>query len=146
MKETTGNLWDYYNLEDYVVCITTNGDVTIRGFAVMGKGSALDAKVKVPGLEVDLGRHLTKNGNTPTYLDDYRILTFPTKKHWRDNSDPKLIRKSAMVLKVLADKNPGLNFVLPRPGCGCGNLKWEDVKKLLVDLPDNVTVISYKGE
>lgn len=38
MNETTGNIWDH--LGTAIICITTNGHLTKKGEAVLGRGCA----------------------------------------------------------------------------------------------------------
>ena len=66
------------------VCITTNGDVTSSGRAVMGRGCALEAKQRFPYLDLVLGQHLQHNGNTAAILLHNKkrglyIISFPVK-------------------------------------------------------------------
>mgnify|MGYP001580901715 CR=1 FL=1 len=61
-------------------------------------------------------------------------------------ADLELIKESASQLAVVAGAYSNKTFVLPRPGCGNGGLKWEDVKPVIEPiLPDNVHVITLKG-
>ncbi len=142
-----GNLWTYRSDENPVICITTNGFVKNNGEAVMGRGCALEASRKFPSLPRLLGLHLKENGNTVAEFllrapDPVTVITFPVKHIWSEAADPKLIAKSAAELGKLARLRPNKIFLLPRPGCGNGQLKWEDVKPLLAGLPDNVLVIT----
>lgn len=54
---------------------------------------------------------------------------------WAAMADPELIAKSAKRLRLLVDEYHPLSadpvVAVPRPGCGAGGLKWEDVKPLL---------------
>lgn len=149
MKEIKGDLWEFYGKEGFAILITTNGFVRKDGKAVMGRGCAREAISKV-GADFPemLGKAIKDHGNVllrPYGSDDTyrecRVLTFPVKHHWREKADLKLIRKSTLALEKLAKNSPDYVFVLPRPGCGNGQLRWRDVKPLLVDLPDNVLVI-----
>lgn len=144
MKEIQGELWDYYGKPDHVVCITTNGTVKANGEAVMGRGCAAEAKERFKGIARELGGLIQSYGNNVMELRKREgpLLSFPVKHNWWEEADLKLIERSAGKLWVHADDSPEVNFILPRPGCGNGGLKWEDVKPVIEFLPDNVLVIS----
>lgn len=147
MKEIAGDLWtfqypDTYP-ESYIRCITTNGFVKNNGDAVMGRGCALQACQKYPGLAARLGVEIKKKGNVLIWLTT-GLITFPVKHNWWEKADLELIKKSAEALDKEANNLRQKWFVLPRPGCGNGSLNWEEVKPLLVDLPDNVLVIDFE--
>lgn len=144
MKEIIGNLWDYRFHKNVVLCITTNGFVKKKtNEAVLGAGCALEATKLYPGINKILGELILKNGNVVQFITD-NLLVFPVKYNWWENADIDLIIKSAKALKAISDNNKETIYLLPRPGCGCGNLKWEDVKENIVNiLPDNVAVITY---
>lgn len=145
MIEVTGNLWTYEPAD--ARCITTNGDVRKDGRAVMGRGCAYEAKERYPDIQMDLGRCLTRAGNHVHELikiDNWVLLTFPVKHHWNDQADLDLICRSALELMRYLDHDEiGLKHVLlPRPGCGNGRLRWEDVRTVLYPiLDDRVYVI-----
>lgn len=145
MREIVGDLWDFYGKSGFIVCITTNGFVKKNGEAVMGRGCAKEAKLRFPGIARLLGESIKKGGNHITPLR-VGLLSFPVKKGWWEDADLELIKRSAYELKNLAVVDSITRFILPRPGCGNGNLKWEEVKPLLVDLPDNVWVIRKEEE
>lgn len=140
MKEVRGDLWE---LPGDIRCITTNGFVKQNGSAVMGRGCAKEAAQRFPSLPRELGKRLTISGNTIHDFPEIGILTFPVKHNWWEEADPKLIRRSADGLRSIALRRPDLTFLLPRPGCGNGKLKWEDVKPLLLELPDNVHIVTW---
>lgn len=151
MKEIKGNLWDFVDTPRHTICVTTNGDVKKTGEAVMGKGVAKQAAVRYPELPKILGQYIASEGeqgnrvwHAPTSGQaDHFLLIFPTKHHWRESSDLNLIKHSATQLAFHAHRNPLVTYVLPRPGCGAGELKWEEVKAVIAPiLPDNVVVIN----
>lgn len=93
--EREGDLWEIAETEDAAVAITTNGSMKHGDHAVMGRGCALEAAERYPGIQLRLGSFL----------------------------------------------------ILPRPGCGNGRLRWEDVRKILEPiLDDRFTVVRWKGE
>lgn len=139
MQEIKGELWDFFGKPNKIICITTNGFVKKNGEAVMGRGCAAEAKLRIPQIAAMLGYHLTKHGNLPYRVPAAPILTFPVKHNWWEEADLKLIRDSA---KFLASCDHSLTYILPRPGCGNGRLTWEQVKPVIEFLPDNVWVIS----
>lgn len=149
MKEVFGDVWKY---PADIICIPTNGDVDRFGSNVMGKGIALEAKKRSPGIEKTIGWLLkVEEGNFLFQIGDpnspgQHYCTFPTKNHWKSRSSLELIRHSARELRDFAKMYPDKIFVLPRPGCGNGQLDWKDVKPLLLDLPDNVHVITNEKE
>src|SRR4051812_4896643 len=138
MLEVEGDLWTYSDFS--IRCITTNGFVKKNGEAVMGRGCAKEAAVKLPGLPAWLGRNIQAYGNhfdavTIPLKDqgrNYWILGFfPVKHHWREKADLDLIKRSAEELVECSDEHNWSKVLLPRPGCGNGQLEWATVKELI---------------
>lgn len=141
MKEAFGNIWDHWNADG--ICITTNGVVKDNGELVMGKGIALEARLRYPFLPSKLGALVRELGNRvhPIFTDNYSIFSFPTKHHYKDPSDIFLIKQSAIQLvKLVTDL--GLKKVyLPRPGCKNGGLEWNVVKEVLAPILDDRFIV-----
>lgn len=139
----------------------------------MGRGCAAQALKRWPGIDIDLGTGIEKYGNVPCFLADEKyteIWSFPVKpvvhymenrnevvKHmrhkfkygdrvpgWAAVADPDIIRRSALKLREEADKSSWEKIILPRPGCGAGELDWNKVGPLLRDiLDDRFYTITY---
>lgn len=142
MLEAKGNLW---NFKADAYCITTNGIIKRDGRAVMGAGIALEALNRFPGIDERLGEYLNSEGNH-VYILNYSpfVVSFPTKHDWRKPSSFSLIKQSAWELASLATDYNWSSVVLPRPGCGLGQLDWNDVRPMLKDyLDDRFTVITF---
>jgi hypothetical protein len=131
------------------VCVTTNGETDSWGCAIMGAGTAAQAAERFPDLPRKLGEKLRAHGNHLYYFPEYRLITFPTKRAWRERSDPALIRASAERLMSLLDKKDERGgalvsmVYLPMPGCGAGGLKWEAVRPLLSQVIDQRVVVVH---
>lgn len=111
----------------------------------MGKGVALQAKIRLPSLPAQLGKRIKTVGNCVHVFDLWHICSFPTKHQWFEDSDIKLIEKSCIQLRDALDVFKNYNITelgigpfeeikrvfLPPPGCGNGNLKWNDVSPVL---------------
>ena len=140
MIEVVGNLWTY---PADVRVITTNGTVKRNGECVMGRGCALEAKQHCSSwnLPKHLGDLITTKGNHVHFLysegqqDMIDVYSFPVKYEWMQRADPKLIERSARELVRVNDTSSVI--VLPRPGCGNGGLRWEDVKLILEPILDD---------
>jgi hypothetical protein len=169
MQELEKDLFESM-LDDDVdaICITTNGNYTGQGMAVMGAGCAREAKERYPKLPVNLGKYLKLMGsNIPyiigavdakgKYLDikaedivnrNFKclILSFPTKNHFKENSSLELIEQSCKLLVEMANKHNLKKIMIPRPGSGLGRLDWQEVKSKISNLLDDRFVIVSKGE
>ncbi len=126
------------------ICVTTNGDIRKDGRAVMGAGIAREVRDRFPGVDKILAQKLQSRGNRVSYLCDVpefgikaRLLSFPTKNHWQDDSSLELIESSAKELAAqfrraaeyylqVGERSPIV--ILPRPGCSNGRLDWKLVK------------------
>ena len=145
MKELRGNLWDY--VDDGYIVITTNGAVNRKGECVMGRGTALQAKNRYPGVALELGNLIKKNGNHARLLCTpklkYGLIAFPVKHHWQEPADPELISRSAweLVNLIMDACNTWNPTYMCRPGCGNGGLTWDNVKPLLGMLDDRFTIV-----
>lgn len=117
----------------------------------MGKGVALEAVERFPGLRRTLGAKVLQQGNIPVLCPAERIISFPTKHHWKDPSDLSLIRASTETLKLcwpivrdfstMAGVQP-LPICLPKVGCGNGGLDWNtQVLPLLSGLLDENYIV-----
>ena len=149
---------DIFNLpknRNEAVCVTTNGVVKKNGCAVMGAGIAKQANMSFNGLTQDLGGLLLQYGNrvydmgfrkdnvTGNWI---RIITFPTKHHWREKSDLELIKTSAEQLIDICNGRGITTCYLPCPGCTNGGLNWERQVKPLLDsiLDDRFVIADYQ--
>ena len=145
MIEIQGDLWEWRAHLKCGVIITTNGMVKASGKLVMGRGIALEAKKRFPGLDRLLGRFVLLNGNKPFRFlyQEAQLMTFPTKYLWREVSNKDLIVESAERIRLLLGQERMI-YISGRPGCGNGELDWEEVKPLLIPiLPDNVLITSW---
>ena len=144
MIEVVGNIWNYPAVW---CCIPTCGVVNSKKELVMGAGLALQAKRRFPEMPAMLGEHVGRFGNVPKMLFDQKLISFPTKDHWKDSSSVSLIRAGAGWLWAMLRESEDV-IALPRVGCGLGNLDWHtQVKPILEErLPsDRFVVISeYK--
>ncbi len=163
MKEAIGDLFELAAKDAVgIAVITTNGFVKHNGEAVMGRGCALKATKLYPGIAAELGAKIKYGGNVPHILRP-KLATFPVKpawvindgtnivthmKHafrvgenapgWAAKANPDIIKHSAKLLLKLADTTlTNSTFYMPRPGCGAGELLWEDVKPILSQILDD---------
>jgi hypothetical protein len=120
------------------VCITTCQVTNSRGHLIMGAGIAKQAKEKHPELPSLWGRAISKGNKDDVLITrniaPYVLLAFPTKKHWKDPSIPRLIKQSAETLLVVTDLLQWECVFLPRPGCSNGGLEWKNVRPILEDV------------
>lgn len=152
MKEANADLWTYPGADIRV--ITTNGTIKANGEAVMGRGVALQAKERIPGIAKVLGRKLLDRGNKVNVLierpEDWTFLwSFPVKHRFNEMADLALIRTSAEQIIDLADLWQSHYttvpvIALPRPGCNNGRRDWEtEVKPIVRDLLDDRFVVVH---
>lgn len=146
MIEIVGDLFEWGG---DAICITTNGQIRKDGACVMGRGVALQATIKWPGIERVLGRQIMEGGNkvhrltfeeggrivlcmsnesNGVHVVPWHIFSLPVKHHWRDKADIKLIERS---LRELTKLTESMRVGLPRPGCGNGGLDWNAVRPLV---------------
>jgi len=152
------------------IAVTTNGFVTSKGNAVMGRGIALTLRNMVPDISRKLASAIKLHGNVINLIhkaDDkcnYDILSLPVKPefvivnedksnivaHARDNYKPGvkapgfhsvadlgIIKDSLIGIMKYADIFELKDIAIPRPGCGAGELDWEDVYPMIHRILDN---------
>lgn len=160
MKIIKGNL---FTVDADCIAITTNGFVKKDGSCVMGKGCALEASRKDAGIARRLGDLIKLNGNQVQLISDSPLIcSFPVKashatftgdnavRHmlnkfsigqripgWACKASLELIKSSAHQLRTLTDAKGWKKVVIPRPGCGAGELNWIEVKGLLDEILDD---------
>ncbi len=145
MIEAKGNLWSFVGIP----AITTNGYIRKDGRAVMGRGCAKEASLMFPEIQARLAFELIQYGNHVFYLQQFGekgIMTFPVKHNWNEKADMQLIQRSAneLINKVIPYFKIKDTIYLPRPGCGNGNLQWDEVKPIISDiLTDQVCVVTF---
>lgn len=149
MLEVTGNIWDYYADGKNWIVIPTNLELRRNGYAIMGKGLALQASNKLRGLEYSYGRCLREGMNSCVEDIINRLIYFPTKYKWRDKSDKILITKSIVDLQVIGNRWSKIDHhnwkdckvYLPRVGCGNGGLDWNDIRPILKHILDDRFIV-----
>ncbi len=124
----------YGNMFD---CKEQTFTIAINTVGIAGKGLALYFKRKYPNQHKEYVRACNNkvfhSGQLVTLPTDNgkRILLFPTKNDWREDSTITLIEH---FLKILARDYVKLrieSLALPLLGCGCGNLEPNDVIPLI---------------
>jgi hypothetical protein len=134
MIEKACNLW--IEPADFR-CILTSAAVA-NGEAVLESRSARAAGEKFAGLAGDLGRMLTARGNH-VHLIRPGLCSFPIKQYQWSGPDLNLITRSA---RELAELVGTAKTLLPRPGCGDGELAWDAVSKAITFLPDTIVAVT----
>lgn len=149
------------------ICITVNGFLKKNHRAVMGRGCAKRACELFPGLDAIWGSLISSHGNHVQWYtqNGSNLVFFPVKpvsevcwhdksnvvKHmqerfrhgqivpgWACKADLEIIEHSARELVSITSQQNWLKIVFPRPGCGCGELSWQDeVKPLLEGILDD---------
>lgn len=156
-REQQSDLWSGIKTGN-AVCITTNGDITKDGRAVMGRGTALQARERFPGVDAMFGEQLKQYGNhchavglgelrgPGKQFHDWYLVAFPTKHHWRDRtSNLDLIARSAEELVFLTDLHYLKEVYLPRPGTLNGKLDWlQVVTSGALDCLDERFIVVYQ--
>ena len=165
MKEIKGNMFDHIGRAD-MICITTNGFVKRDGTCVMGRGCAAAAVKRWPNIATILGRRIATDGGNRIHVltEDHNTLiaSFPVKpisraydkskivSHIRNRIKPgeripgwaciaelDIIRQSAYELVEIANKRGMKDVIIPRPGCGAGELSWDLVQPMLAGILDD---------
>ncbi len=137
MKEITGDYWAIAPSYDVLV-VTINKILKADHTLVMGAGIARDFAKKYTDVPRLFGAQVRANSKLPIVTNNGQILAgLYTKNDWRDPSDIKLIEQSVRELVKLVDHYKYKWVLMTRPGCGCGKLKWDDVKKVIAPLLDD---------
>ena len=129
--------------------VPTNGMVKVDGSLVMGAGFAKQMNDKTNGeLAKYLGTKVLSEGNIVHYAGMYKgvyLFSFPTKSDWKNNSDIKLIEKSAIRLYSMLSDNDKINKIyMPFPGIGKGNLREDVVLEVLENILDTRFILVKK--
>jgi hypothetical protein len=170
MKESKTDLFDYIlDPESDAICITTNGNYTINGLAIMGGGCAGAAAKLWTDLPKRLGKMLvTFKSNVPYIIGAVDkqakaleltqdlvnnkqfkclIFSFPTINNLMDGANINLIKQSATIMVDYANQYNLKKIILPRPGTGIGGLSWADVKIEIENiLDDRFIIVSFEHE
>lgn len=123
---------------------------TVNCVGIMGKGLALQFKQAFPEnyrayrKACRLGK--VKVGHifvfemgffeTPKF-----ILNFPTKNHWRENSNIQDIQSGLEDLVRIVTQFKIKSIAIPPLGCGNGKLYWPDVRKLIISAFKDVDIM-----
>lgn len=138
--------------------VTTNQTLKNDGSLVMGRGAALQAKERIPGIALEAGRVIlewqSKHGQDIPY--GFKIVRPPrpfeglfgfgilqVKWQYFEGATTQLIACSMGMLINYCLSNPEVNVRMNRPGTGYGRLTVKEVAPLLKNSPKNLT-ICYK--
>lgn len=131
--------------------------ITVNCVGAMGKGVALDCKKRYPECLQFYLDHYKFSYWSPFPYDIYlertvrllktfdiedgarKLLMFPTKKHWRNDSELEWIEDNLLTLADNYQKMGITSLAMPPLGCGNGGLSREQVfpliRSVLKDLP-----------
>ncbi len=135
--------------------------VSVNTVGVMGKGLASRAKYQFPDVYVRY-QDLCKNkslrvgkpalikretslasqlSETPLERDEPTwFILFPTKKHWKENSQLSYIVDGLAWLQEHLVSWGVTSLALPALGCGLGNLSWQQVGPLLCQFAQRLSI------
>lgn len=113
---------------------------TVNTEGVMGKGLALEFKLKYPQMYLDY-RSACRNGRLKTgQIHSFRIgewnpqwcLNFPTKTLWRLPSKIEYITEGLKALEETVNRLQIKSIAIPKLGCSLGGLSWPQVHEEIV--------------
>lgn len=157
-SEMKADAWSIPDVD--AVCITTNGFISNRGVAAVGVGIAKSAQERYPELGVRMADKLLRNGHQVQIIlspsPDPVLVSFPVKPafvlsnghnvvSFKQKQFPQgawvpgfyakatleHIESSAKALRHLVNVMQWSRVIVPRPGCGAGELLWNDVRDVL---------------
>lgn len=104
----------------------------VNTVGVMGKGLALDFKNKFPDNFKKYRKYCKSGEFTVGKLliiseNNKKIVNFPTKLHWKNNSEINYILEGLAKLKTAIEKYNIKSIAMPKLGCGLGGLDWNIV-------------------
>lgn len=144
MLESHGNIWDFH-VQGYWITIPINWSTKQNGNAIMGAGLARQAAEKYPDIPKWLGEIIQIDTLHVVHQSLKKILFFPTKKHWKENSTIDLITQGCFDMNFIQQNfipKSNVPIYLPMLGCGLGHLQWNDVLPILhAKLDDNFCVL-----
>ncbi len=136
-----------------VIVVTANNTVDNTGKLIMGAGAAGEAAKMIPDLPVEAGR-IIRETEEKRYPFGFVMVREPdeekgvtglallqTKAYWKDPSQLTLVAYSLHLLKLFAWARMDISFRVNYPGIGNGGLDRNLVEPLLMELPENVTVV-----
>jgi hypothetical protein len=159
LKIAFDELWRNPGIPGMII-VTTNS-VTNHYGLVMGKGSAGEAAQRIPGIRHECVAAIRSvlPGIALDGTQDYGFIVvrnpsllkigfgiFQAKRDWKDVSKLETIDKAVVELEHWAVNNPKVNFRMPFPGIGNGQMgagsppDINDILQEISGLPDNVTV------
>lgn len=128
---------------NYVVCDIFQSPArvlvnTVNTVGVMGKGIAKDFKQFYPDMFKRYQRICERKsfdvGNLWLYKTTNKwILNFPTKRHWRQPSDPEYIERGLAKFIEMYPVYGITSISFPMLGCGNGELDWESQVQPLME-------------
>lgn len=109
---------------------------TVNIVGVMGKGIALTFKEKYPDMFLEYKKACSEGilniGNLMIWhANDYDLLLFPTKEHWRGKSKLEYIERGLQKFLEIYEKEGITSIAFPKLGCGNGGLDWADVRPVM---------------
>jgi hypothetical protein len=141
-----------------LIVVTANNTLTNRGRLVMGSGAAKQALDRIPDLDKEAGKAIQET-EKKRYPYGFVLVRAPdeenkitgigllqTKHYWQDEAELTLVAYSLHLLKLYAWARADWNIRLNYPGIGCGKLKPEQVRPLLEELPQKITVVYQTWE
>ena len=117
----------------------------------MGAGLAAQFRSREHAYYTDYRGKCAKGQIRPGQIDVFergatRIVSVPTKRHWRDASRPEDVIAGIEALGRWARAHAPLRIAIPALGCGLGGLKWSTVRphieRVFNDAP-GVVVLLY---
>jgi len=135
-----------------MIAVSTNHSISKSGALVMGRGAALQAKQRIPGIDLECGeaiRSFQQRCDGPYGFLVVRPPTdskigfgiFQVKYHWAEAAALELIWYSAEGLAKWAKDHSDCAIRMNFPGIGNGHLSRQEVLPIIQDvLPQNVAV------
>ena len=133
-----GNLFLLPKSETEAAVVTTNGVLKRDGRLVMGAGIAKYCRDRYTGIDEVLGRLVAADGNIAFFVGQWydplrdrarldpmvNVVSCPTKHHFKDGSDLRLIKQSCHAMYRIACEHRLTRVYIPALGCALGGLDW----------------------
>ncbi|NPB03904.1 MAG: DUF4433 domain-containing protein [Thermotogae bacterium] len=123
--------------------------ISVNTVGVMGKGLASRFKYMYPGAflvyQNIVRRKILKPGRPYLYKPESHngerwFLFFPTKRHWREKSNLKMICEGLKRFLKFYREEGVKSIAFPALGCGLGGLKWKHIGPAMVNYLKNIDV------